>query len=720
MHRILAESVLADSSFELLVPASDSVVPDELAKAPQRSEVYFGKCLAASPLPPGRHHPPLRKRRRLQPRTGAYESLVFYLAVRTGPSAAKLEPHQLAQLANECAQVHVAVTLADAAEAPGGSSGHGSLSISTSAAASTALPLGSSAASLGFGQTGATAAGSAAAATWRGAASTSAGAPASPVSSMPRSKPFPSATKPNRSSSIVSGFGRRATQTPENQQQQQPYALAKHAATVSHHPAGTHQGAALGGQGNKERGEELLLSYTYIPKRAARKPLVCASNTCILFPLSAHLDVGRTRAARSQASRVHLAATLLQTVPRFDEETLLGGEICDPEDFDGINAYANLRDDPLFDQVPQLTVSNQHKRMAPAPAGPFSRLVKTSLPVLPALAVSVNTTTAGSSNALLAVCIERFADVHVDFAASIDAVHVQMSNAYVSPIQPPDQMPIHLASSDQLHMLYNVTLIDQAPSSGLQETQGGKMESLPSSAASSMANIHADALSLKQQSDRVRLVSISIECTPKVAGVRGQRIQSSWYVKIRTNADGSLPQRTGAPAFHGRRFEMGRLDPAGQPDASLERAGLEFSFHVMSHVIMRRVFRVQLLVVNHSSRERNLSIIVPQTALSADMTHTFKRDSLPKLHWETDDLVAKYVQQHNDQVSIACLESRIDLSTIPPRACQLVNLHYIVIKGQIHRLPPIDVLDRDTSARTTIRDALQLLVEQQAQLPPGR
>ena len=89
-----------------------------------------------------------------------------------------------------------------------------------------------------------------------------------------------------------------------------------------------------------------------------------------------------------------------------------------------------------------------------------------------------------------------------------------------------------------------------------------------------------------------------------------------------------------------------------------------------------------------------------------------RREPFPTLHWDVSQILKIYAKQTLDQSSIACLESRMDLSTIPGNGCQLVNLHYIVIKGQIHSLPVIQLLNRDTNTVLHVKSDLQIFVEE--------
>eukprot|EP00842_Homolaphlyctis_polyrhiza_P003278 jgi/Hompol1/3951/HPOL_003411-RA len=631
MHRSEVESILADAAYYIHVPSTNSSDPDQIVESPDRGAVLYD------------------------------EMLVFYLVAQMGSAESRPAPSVLSDVALKFVEVQVIATLG---ELP--------------------LPLpplvsASSSAS----------------------ASASVSAPAAPVAAV-RSKAAPSMP----SVPSVQSMG--------------PLASAQASGTVTASGAASGSGSGSSGLGLvgrmpapvplKQLSEQLLSSYIYVPRIDRHKPLVTASGSHILFPLAVRLDVGRARIARSRMCSVNLTAQLFQVFPKHDEETSLAGVICDPETFDGVNAFAALADDPLFDRIPCATLSNQYKRLTPISAPPYKRTVKTTVTVLPALAVSICTANSSPESTLLSICIERNADFVDDLAIAIDAVHVQMSNAIITPLRETLQLPIELCQTDQLFLLYHAASVEETPTvihemlspsmtlSSRAITPTGSTSNLPADPSlkqtASSANLVASNPPVVSRNSS-RLVSISIQMTPRTAGTRHQQIKSAWYAKINVNSDGTIPKIPSMPAFHGQRFEAGKLSLSGQGDNETVKSGLEVSFHVMSRVVLRRIFRVQVLIVNHSTRERNLSLLIPHSTQSTEFGDQIS-------------LVEHYVKQGQDEVSIACLESRMDLRPIPPNACQLVNLHYIVIKGQIHKLPAMDVLDRDTGSSTTMTQQLQV------------
>ncbi|KAH6596784.1 hypothetical protein BASA50_004930 [Batrachochytrium salamandrivorans] len=659
MHRILIESILADASYQVLVPTSNSTVPDEIVKAGSRSTVFYD------------------------------ETLSFYLALHTGPSSAKLERSQLEELAREHVHIHVVAMLGES----------GVASASQASATTTVTSVGKAESSPGMaGREGVGATPSLSSSPYNTYG------PKNSKSSLAAFKPvtlrFQNSSHHRRSTSLFESdlSGQRSSVSIPHQQQQ---------------GYGQQQRQALPSQPNLPT-EELLLSYMYIPTNSSRSPMVCDSGNCVLFPLSIRLDVGKTRSIRSRNSQISLTAHLLQVIPKYDEETSLKGPICDPDDFDGVNLFENLDSDPLFGKVPKCVVSNYPMRPTQALATAFKKTVSISLKISPAFSISINTTTSGpSNNMLLAVSIKKPHEFLGDFSVDIKDVQAQMVNALITPTPHSTEYPIHLKDTDQVFLLFNIVLLDQAQS-GTHHTLTGdtshlRMDSTPSSTGSLVQNIQDH--SSPQGIDRVRLVSILINIHPRIIGCSGSHFTSVWNAKLRMGPQGELPFSVKIPAFHGRQFEFGKISCVGMMDMPTKQDGIEFSFHVMSDVVLRRVFRVQVLIVNYTSKDCSLSLFIPMPLQPSDLNRGPSRDSFPRLHWDTDDLIDRYTQQHHEEVSIACLESRMDLSTISPNACHLVNLHYIAIKGQVHKLPSIEVLDRDSGNRTTIKEPLQVFVE---------
>ncbi|EGF80045.1 hypothetical protein BATDEDRAFT_89243 [Batrachochytrium dendrobatidis JAM81] len=653
MHRIWIESILADATYELIIPGSNSTIADDILSAQPRSTVFYD------------------------------ETLAFYLALRVGPSSAKLEPSQLEELAAKYVQIHVMATLSEVA-----ADAASKISVNTSTSKSSL----NATAALGE------------------AASLSATLNTPPIATSQRNRLSGTVTRPKRSSSMMSMYSQRSTAMTDGD------VLDNRSSATSNsylhnlgHPQQKFQNTS------KSSAQELLFSYTYSTQKSCKSPIICASGTCILFPLAVKLDIGRTKLTRSKTNKVNLSATISQVITKYDEEVALGGPICNPEDFDGVNIFENLDSDVLFDQPPTFILSNHHKRLTQPTLPAFSHTSITTLTVIPTLSVSINTTSSGSKNTmLLTILIEKNPEFRGKFSTEVESVQVQMVNALIHPVSHSSMLPIQIQESDQLLLLYNVVLIDQnlnVPHTHIANSANHSQAGSFSSSTSPTFPQTYDRTFRSQIIDRMRLISILIHSRPHVSGSCDQQLASTWYVKLRVGSQGELPFYIGAPAFHGRQFEFGQAVRGIQLDPLTSKSGLEFSFHVMSTIVLRRVFRVQVLIVNHSDKEHNLSLLIPMPSQFSELTKGPSRDLFPRLHWDNDDLVEKYISQQHEEVSIACLENRIDLNPIPPNACHLANLHYIVIKGQVHKLPPIEVLDTDSGTRTTIKEALQVFVE---------
>ncbi len=63
------------------------------------------------------------------------------------------------------------------------------------------------------------------------------------------------------------------------------------------------------------------------------------------------------------------------------------------------------------------------------------------------------------------------------------------------------------------------------------------------------------------------------------------------------------------------------------------------------------------------------------------------------------------------EASLVCLEGEVELSPLLASSCQTVNLHFIAIKGHLHTIDNIDLIDLETQKRTRIRNILQVFVE---------
>jgi hypothetical protein len=74
------------------------------------------------------------------------------------------------------------------------------------------------------------------------------------------------------------------------------------------------------------------------------------------------------------------------------------------------------------------------------------------------------------------------------------------------------------------------------------------------------------------------------------------------------------------------------------------------------------------------------------------------------------EMVASYKKQEIP-LTLICLESDTTLTPIPPNVCRLVKLHFIVIQGAVHSLPPIIVTDLINGEEMILKDSLQIHIQ---------
>jgi hypothetical protein len=71
-----------------------------------------------------------------------------------------------------------------------------------------------------------------------------------------------------------------------------------------------------------------------------------------------------------------------------------------------------------------------------------------------------------------------------------------------------------------------------------------------------------------------------------------------------------------------------------------------------------------------------------------------------------------YISESQAPPTLICLESRLDLSPIQPAACRLVMLHFIVIQGNVHDIPNVHVLDRETGREYVLKETLKVYIHE--------
>ncbi|KAJ3054598.1 hypothetical protein HK097_001326 [Rhizophlyctis rosea] len=663
MQRSLVDFVLADAGFDILIPATDSFEPSDILSNPQRQNVFHDELLR------------------------------FYLCFRPSQAAStvKVSPEQLAEIAASYLDLQIILTAGDTHALPVGS-------MSNLAQSHVNVPTPPAAAIHHRARSATTAAvtttprkhtGSFSASGTSNLASSAAGLLASPTLS-------------RRSTSLKDGG----------------------VASLGSMRGLGHSLSASGifGLGSQNLLQEILFSYTYNPDGEA-KPIVSPDGTYILFPLQAPVDMPNERHQTRISITVNIASK-----PGKSDITL--DEFCS-DDFDTPNLLDALEDDPYFDQnsvpihrVP--TTHNRHTTHAPARL----RTVRRTISVESTLSIQGHAVTTGPNTAMLSIGLENNIKEGVSFW--INSVDVSMPNAVIRATSGVEPFPALLSNVDELHMLYSITLLDDAtPSAPLASSHA---KSAPASRHGSLASIGSlGSFTNLNFLGRKRKLQIAVRVTADTPGLSDQVISSEWFCDVDFGG-GVGAKAHEIVAKHGRKMDKARVGKM-EDDERSEEEGVDIRFSCMlafclrlwwtvfldnslnivtTPSILRKVFTVQAFVVNRSSRDRNLTLVVPNPHKEKHVsTHP---SSVPKdgdvfgVHMLAEEFLKRYQDVEKHEASIVCLENYVELRSLAPGTCQTVNLHFIAVKGHLHRIERVQVLDRDTNHAVDLRNVLDVYV----------
>lgn len=74
------------------------------------------------------------------------------------------------------------------------------------------------------------------------------------------------------------------------------------------------------------------------------------------------------------------------------------------------------------------------------------------------------------------------------------------------------------------------------------------------------------------------------------------------------------------------------------------------------------------------------------------------------------DFYARYMEHETREATIVCLEEDTLLSTLAGNSCMTCNLHFIPIKGQLHCIEELRIIDVDSGDEDVIRNCLSVFI----------
>ncbi|KAJ3269771.1 hypothetical protein HDV01_001028 [Terramyces sp. JEL0728] len=381
-------------------------------------------------------------------------------------------------------------------------------------------------------------------------------------------------------------------------------------------------------------------------------PLV--NSKYVLFPISSEIDIGRKRASQSLKTRMTLTCHVSEI---YSEQTT---EICDPEDFDGINAFAGLLKNEMVGEVPKLAIPNNYRPIFDNTIEVLKKHCSKILPILPLLNSFISVSSFSNFNSLLSLTVQS------PIKLEIQDIQVDMPGTLINTLS---RFPMVLEPEDQLNILFNIRLLNNDLDT--EKTNLSMSDMFVSSSRKSIT------FSIKCKLDKI--------------------INSNFCTRLALSQDGGLLTKDNIQLNHGRLFES-----AFKQKEVIPFVGLQFALSVIPPIKLHRVFSVQLLISNTGLLPRKLSIQIPQQKPKID-NYSFN------FYKQKDELIQEYQQLNNS--SIICLENLVQIESIPPKSCRLIMLHYIVIQGKNHELPTINVFDLGSNEEFVLKNTLQIYIE---------
>ncbi|KAI8815336.1 TRAPP trafficking subunit Trs65-domain-containing protein [Cladochytrium replicatum] len=338
--------------------------------------------------------------------------------------------------------------------------------------------------------------------------------------------------------------------------------------------------------------------------------------------------------------------------------------------------------------------------------------------------------------------------------------------------------PIRVNQFDEVDFLFHVMLLDDVASTasdtasdsrrashmnlaGDPARSGSMTFSRAGSTASLADSTIGGATGLAGATGRtLRQVCVTIDGTPNMPGLQGQLLTSRWYARFdpraltlaakhyRSPGAGVMGRQNLVPQ-HGKRFTESVVVlhapmlpnarnnvPAPYFQTHLSRTmsipgffgsddddglgeGIALWFAVSAPVRLRKMFTVQVFVVNRSPRTRFFTLVIPNKLkpLVEPHPHTYMargdhqtgaeiRPESAALLMQSEEFMTRYLEAERREASIVCLENNVRIGPLQPFTCQTVNLHFIAIKGSLHSIELVQLVDHDLRRVTDIRDVL--------------
>ncbi|KAI8077782.1 TRAPP trafficking subunit Trs65-domain-containing protein [Halteromyces radiatus] len=320
----------------------------------------------------------------------------------------------------------------------------------------------------------------------------------------------------------------------------------KHQRTISKQTS-TQSSAPSSPQLNKRDpvrgGSESLPFFSHTYNSKDPEPMIFQHNQahCCLFPVDIPIAYIKTRGGHPILSTtINIAYRSLPTKLSANEEQSDDAEY-DVDLFDTVDLLSGLGEDPTFvtpnGRPSQHFIMENRLRQPNGPDGMIqpqqaaSHLltlrsqIKETIPLRPGLMVKMRTTNVSVMDKTVMMSVELENPVDTGCQFTVSKVEVQVSNAVVAQAFTKEvQVPFHLNTSDQMVLLYNVTLLEDGSTKAPAPSQRIFSSRRPLPPPSSTPNSPA----LHDERIQPQRVTIHVYGTPIVDGIPAQILRSKW------------------------------------------------------------------------------------------------------------------------------------------------------------------------------------------------
>ncbi|KAJ3383222.1 hypothetical protein HDU92_004293 [Lobulomyces angularis] len=454
--------------------------------------------------------------------------------------------------------------------------------------------------------------------------------------------------------------------------------------------------------------EDLIYAYKYDIKSKSSKPII--GEKFIIFPLALPIDTTRIRPESLKQTEIIISVSVTQNSIKLNQSVNIpgNGPLCDGEEFDSVNLFEGLIFDPNFNSknVPKFCLSQQSKQKSINALPKIQKLTRKLISVKPFLSVQLTLASISSEEILMAMHIENAVeDPGVSY--TLKDFSVEMSNAVVNLEKGCVlSLPCEIYQQEQATFFLKITQLEE---SDMQYFSNSEVNKLSAQSINSLVEANS-AMNF--------LVDVKVEGVLNDLGLKKQKIVGKWYHQLDINSVRNSTQRIEVLPKYGTLFESSSNNKLMEYDdidgLNTVKDDVFISFSVSTFIKLNKIFSVQVLLVNNSTITKNLKLVIPSKYGKPIPNELDIKNDLDVINlvMKPDDFYNRFIDFEKREASLVCLEEEVFLPTLYPNTCESINLHFIPIKGRLHKIDNILVYDLDNKTNfIELKDVLQIYVE---------